>query len=118
MINLSQLRDRLARKIGGGGSYFDSLFVESVNDVVRDLNRECFQELDEVDGMDSIDLDNAFYPAFREGVFYYLQNNSEFSREPDPTAYGKYRRALAECQFYAIEDLDPSTGTMVSTWGE
>jgi len=119
MINLAALSDRLKRKLGVGGTYFDGLFIEAVNDVSHDLNRECFQDLDDIDNiLTGIDLGNEFYPSYREGVSYYLQCSGELSREPDPTAYQKYRRALAECQFNAIEALDPSTGTMVSTWGE
>lgn len=118
-IQLGPLRDRLARKLGLGGTTFDSLFIEAVNDVSRDLDRECFQDIDQVDEVNAvIDLGNEFYPAYREGVSYYMQASGEISREPDPTAYQKYRRALAECQFVAIEALDPSTGTMTSNWGE
>lgn len=119
MINLAALSDRLKRKLGVGGTYFDGLFVEAVNDVSRDLNRECFQAIEEIDDiMSGIDIGSEFYPAYREGVSYFLQASGELSREPDPTAYGKYRRALAECQFVAIEALDPSAGTETSTWGE
>lgn len=118
-IQLSPLHDRLARKLGLGGPTFDTLFVESVNDVSRDLNRQCFQEVDDVDDQNAtIDLDVMFYPAYREGVSYYMQSSGEISREPDPNAYAKYQRALAECQYNAIEELDLSTGTNDSNWGE
>lgn len=117
-INLVALRDRLARKIGGGGTHFDSLFLEAVNDVSADLKRDCFLDVGPIETLtDVIGLGREYYPAYREGVAYYLQCSAEFAKEPDPNGYRKYRNALAECQYNSIEALDPDVGNK-SAWGD
>lgn len=112
-IDLAELRSRLSRAIGGGGSVFDANFVSAVNDVVGDLNSYLGTELEEVTNeLSPIDMDSLKYSrVFRDGTLYYLQLSGEWSKEPPLTvAKARYDRALALAQCEYIKASDPESG--------
>jgi len=117
MINLSTLRDRMSRKFSTGGTRFDSAFLDAVNDVSTDLRRECFLDVADIETTtDQLDLEAKYTPAYRDGVAYYIQSSGEFQKEPDDKLGMRYRNALAQCQFLAIDELDPTAGTPLGSW--
>lgn len=117
-IEVSKLRDVMARSLGASGTGFDDNVISAVNDVARDLrsrtvldfsiNGEDGEYADRIDN--DIDLDKKYVSVFKDGIRYYLGLSGEWGREPDEEALMQYRRSISQAQREALIDEDGDTG--------
>lgn len=118
-VNVKDVRDRLQRELGGGGSAFDQHFIGGLNRVISDLNSRCFLALDPATGMDEIDLDEGAYTrVFEDGCKYYVCRTGEFAKKPDAAMLDDYTSSMAAAQEYSLRNNDlEATGTPEGDWG-
>ena len=117
-IQVSALLDRAKRTLGGGGPSFDVLFLDAINAVITDYNRQANREVDYLESSSGeIDVSLKHWRTFFLGVIHYLQVSGEWSREPDTSAEARYQRALAMSQFEEVTEDDPDAGIPEGTWG-
>lgn len=112
-ISVQWMLDNIAKKrLAGGGARFESVFVDSVNQVIADINTQCNLEIADIDNTSAtVDLDSAKYSrAFWHGIPYYMQLMAEWSKDPPEYMKFAYDRSLALCQFHKITDDDVDVG--------
>lgn len=112
-ISVQWMLENIARKrLAGSGPRFESVFLDSVNQVIADINTQCDLEVIDVETTsDSVDLDQAKYTrAFTHGIPYYMQLFAEWAKDPPEAMKYIYDRALALCQFHVITDADKDVG--------
>ena len=115
-ISLAKLKRAVGMQIRGSGGDFDFAFYSAVNDVISDLiavtviDDEGLTAIDEENPPASLEINEAYYPAFRDGVPYYMQKNALWARVGEEVSDAVYRRTLGEVQALAIELNRPPTG--------
>lgn len=112
-ISIAKLKRAAEQRFRGSGSDFDFVFYSAINDVIQDLITETvipdLTAIDEDNPPLVLDIDEAYYPAFREGVPYYMMKNAIWARQNEQVQDAEYRRALADVQARAIEKELPTT---------
>lgn len=112
-INLARLKRAVEQRFHGYGGDFDFTFYAAVNDVIQDLIAETvipnLAAIDEDNPPNELEIDAAYYPAFREGVPHYMQKNAIWARQNERVQDTDYLRALADVQARAIEKELPPT---------
>lgn len=117
-IEVSKLRDVMAKSLGTSGTGFEDMVISAVNDVARDLRSKTYLDFT-INGADGeyadridneIDLDKKYVTVFKDGIRFYLGLAGEWGREPDEMAGQQYQRSLAQAQREAMIGEDPDTG--------
>ena len=117
-IQVAQIRDRCARRLGSSGTTFETHFVDALNSTISDYNRQCNREIEHKEQADGeIDVDYKHWKTFYLGCLHYLQLSAEWAREPDSSAEAKFERALAMSQFEDYTEDDMESGIPEGDWG-
>ena len=116
-INLQNLHDLMRQKVGGGGQVFTQQFLDAVNRVSIDLLSDVGLEVDEAASLEPLDLASKYYPAYRWGVAYYMNEDHQYGKEQPASLESKYRQAIGQAQaFYDFQNNLPA-GNIAGTWG-
>ena len=89
-----------------------SSFLDAVNSALLTLNSRCFHELDEIESVDSgsIDLDTTYKPILNTMLRYFLQENGQWTKEPDPRLEIKFEKAIGDARSLWWGDTPPWAG--------
>lgn len=115
-ISIAKLKRATELRFHASGGDFDFAFYAAINDVIQDLIADTvikdLKAINENNPPATIDIDEAYYPPFREGVPYYIQRSAAWARTNEAVSDAFYRQALAEAQARAIDNVGVDTG-----WG-
>ena len=119
-IVITKLKSEISRRTRASGEVFDEAVYSAINDVIYDLIRDTVLEVEGIDESTpptEIDLDEKYYPVFREGVLFYLGKAGVYSRRPENVNRDDYDNMLGAAAGTAHEDADTPCG-VVNTNGE
>jgi hypothetical protein len=116
-INLQALRQTMMYKYGASGSEFDAAFIDAVNRVSVDAKTDIGLEVAAITQITGeLDIDDMYYPVWKEGVSFYIARDRQWAKEPEQSAERYYRWAIGAAQT-AKRDEDEGTYGLESNWG-